>query len=99
MGWILTELGFPLAARCLQGIGAGAVETLIPLIVQDVMFIHQRNRAMSTIWAAQGLIIVSLGIASPTIVVTITWRFLYSLTSGIAFLAWIGIFFLAPETR
>jgi MFS family permease len=42
-----------LAARCLQGLGAGAVEALIPLIVQDLIFIHNRNRAMSSIWAAQ----------------------------------------------
>jgi MFS family permease len=42
-----------LAARCLQGLGAGAVEALIPLMVQDIIFIHDRNRAMSSIWAAQ----------------------------------------------
>lgn len=44
-----------LAARALQGIGAGVVEALIPLMVQDLMFIHQRNRAMSSIWASQVL--------------------------------------------
>jgi MFS family permease len=42
-----------LAARALQGVGAGAVEALIPLIIQDLMFLHQRNRAMSSIWASQ----------------------------------------------
>jgi MFS family permease len=42
-----------IAARCLQALGAGAVEALIPLIIQDIMFIHQRNRAMSSIWAVQ----------------------------------------------
>ena len=42
-----------LAARAVQGIGAGAVEALIPLIIQDIMFLHQRNRAMSSIWASQ----------------------------------------------
>jgi MFS family permease len=52
-----------LGARCFQGLGAGAVEALIPLIVQDFMFIHQRNKAIASIGASQGLIIVSLGIA------------------------------------
>jgi MFS family permease len=42
-----------IAARCVQAIGAGAVEALIPLIVQDMIFIHQRNKAMSAIWSAQ----------------------------------------------
>lgn len=42
-----------IAARCVQAIGAGAVEALIPLIVQDLVFIHQRNTAMSAVYAAQ----------------------------------------------
>jgi MFS family permease len=42
-----------IAARCVQAIGAGAVEALIPLIVQDMVFIHQRNQAMSAVWSAQ----------------------------------------------
>jgi MFS family permease len=42
-----------IAARCLQALGAGAVEALAPLIIQDIMFIHQRNRAMSSMWAVQ----------------------------------------------
>lgn len=58
-----TSLDSHLAARALQGLGAGAVEALIPLIVQDMMFIHQRNGAISVISAGQGLFIVSLGIA------------------------------------
>jgi MFS family permease len=42
-----------LAARAVQGLGAGAVEALIPLMVQDMVFLHQRNRAISSIWASQ----------------------------------------------
>jgi predicted MFS family arabinose efflux permease len=47
------SLASHLGARAVQGIGAGAVEALIPLIVQDIMFIHERSRAMSVIWTAQ----------------------------------------------
>jgi len=88
-----------IAARCFQAIGAGAVEALIPLTVQDIVFIHQRNRAMSSIWSTQGLIIVSLGIGSPVIVATIGWRSLYFITSALSIVAWLGIFFSVPETR
>lgn len=42
-----------LAARAFQGLGVGAVEALIPLIVQDLVFIHQRNRAMSLVVSTQ----------------------------------------------
>lgn len=48
-----TSLDSHLAARALQGLGAGAVEALIPLIVQDMVFIHQRNKAMSAIVSSQ----------------------------------------------
>lgn len=42
-----------LAARAVQGLGVGAVEALIPLIVQDLVFIHQRNKAMSLVVSTQ----------------------------------------------
>ena len=44
---VSTSLLSHIAARCLQGLGAGAVEALIPLIIQDIMFIHERNRAIA----------------------------------------------------
>ncbi|KAF2427133.1 MFS general substrate transporter [Tothia fuscella] len=88
-----------IAARCVQAVGAGAVEALIPLTVQDMVFIHQRNTAMSAIWSTQGLIIVSLGIGSPVIVANIGWRSLYYITSSIAIIAWLGLLIFLPETR
>lgn len=62
--WASFSQGLPshLAARCFQGFGAGAVEALIPLIIQDMMFIHQRNKAIASVGASQGFLIVSLGI-------------------------------------
>ncbi|KAK2067333.1 hypothetical protein P8C59_001084 [Phyllachora maydis] len=93
------DLDSHLAARCLQGFGAGAVEALIPLIIQDMMFINQRNKAFASIVASQGFIIVGLGIASPLIVVDLSWRYLYWITSGIAVAAWFGCILAVPETR
>ncbi|KAM7206122.1 Major facilitator superfamily domain containing protein [Naviculisporaceae sp. PSN 640] len=88
-----------LAARCLQGFGVGAVEALVPLIIQDMMFIHERNRAVASVVASQGLIIVALGIASPVIVVCCIWRDIYFITSGLAIFAWFMTIFCVPETR
>ncbi|KAJ2901908.1 hypothetical protein MKZ38_001260 [Zalerion maritima] len=93
------DLNTHIIARCFQGLGAGAVEALIPLIVQDFMFIHERNRAIATIGASQGLIIVSLGIASPIIVARYTWRYIYYITSGVGILAWAMLIAFVPETR
>lgn len=88
-----------LMARAIQGLGAGAVEALIPLIIQDISFIHQRNRAMSAIVSSQGIFIVGFGVASPYIASNFTWRWLYFITSGFGIFAWILIIVLLPETR
>ncbi|KAK3307697.1 major facilitator superfamily domain-containing protein [Chaetomium strumarium] len=98
-GGLSTSLESHLAARCLQGLGAGAVEALIPLIVQDMMFIHERNRAIACIGASQGLIIVGLGIASPLLVVRLSWRYIYYITTAAAALAFLLTVLLVPETR
>lgn len=94
-----TSLEMHLAARSVQGLGVGAVEALIPLIVQDMVFIHQRNRAMSVVVSSQGIIIIALGIAAPYVAANYTWRWLYFITSGLGILAWILLIVGLPETR
>lgn len=42
---------------------------------------------------------IGLGISSPIIVVTLGWRYIYFITSGLAFVAWFGLIFGVPETR
>jgi MFS family permease len=94
-----TSLPSHMAGRALQGLGAGAVEALIPLIVQDIMFIHERNKAMSAVISSQGVIIIALGIAAPYVASNFTWRILYFTTSGFGIVAWILMIALLPETR
>lgn len=45
-----TTLSAHLGCRALQALGVGTVESLIPLILQDMVFIHWRNRAISAVW-------------------------------------------------
>ncbi|OLN94171.1 putative MFS-type transporter C1271.10c-like protein 9 [Colletotrichum chlorophyti] len=94
-----TSLDQHLLARGLMGLGAGAVEALIPLIVQDMVFIHQRNKAMSAVISSQGLVIIGLGVAAPWLSANYTWRWLYYITSGLGILAWLIIIGFLPETR
>ncbi|KAF6803704.1 major facilitator superfamily transporter [Colletotrichum sojae] len=88
-----------LLARILMGLGAGAVEALIPLIVQDVVFIHQRNKAMSAVISSQGIIIIGLGVATPWLSANYTWRWIYYITSGLGVVAWALLIAFLPETR
>lgn len=94
-----TSLDSHIAARVFQGFGAGAVEALIPLILQDMLFINQRNKAFSLVSAGQGLFIVAIGLTSPLIVVRLSWRWIYYITAVTGIVVWIAMIFLVPETR
>ncbi|KAG8167295.1 hypothetical protein KVR01_002984 [Diaporthe batatas] len=95
-----TSLNSHLAARAFQGLGAGAVEALVPLIIQDFMFIHQRNRAISLVGTIQGLFVLCFGFTfSPYIVLRIDWRYLYYITAGAGILLWLLLIAFVPETR
>lgn len=94
-----TSLNSHIAARVFQGFGAGAVEALIPLILQDMLFINQRNKAFSLVAAGQGIFIVAIGVTSPIIVVKLSWRYIYYITSALGIVAWLAMIFLVPETR
>lgn len=48
-----TSLRTHLACRVVQALGAGTVESLIPFIIQDIVFYHQRNAAISLVFAIQ----------------------------------------------
>jgi hypothetical protein len=41
-----------LGARCVLGLSAGAIESLGPLIIQDLNFIHHRNSRFAILWSA-----------------------------------------------
>lgn len=88
-----------IGARCIQAFGAGTVESLIPFIIQDMVFYHERNTWISGVFGAQGIIIIALGIASPYIIIYLSWRWVYFITASSASLFLIGVFFFLPETR
>ena len=94
-----TSLDSHLGARAIQAVGAGTVESLIPFIISDMVFLHQRNQAISMVFGIQGLLIVSLVIASPWIVINLSWRWIYFITAIAAGTFWIGVFIFVPETR
>ncbi|KAM3514700.1 hypothetical protein MY11210_001671 [Beauveria gryllotalpidicola] len=94
-----TSLETHLLCRVIQAVGAGTIESLIPFILQDIIFYHQRNAAISVVFATQGLIIVALGVASPYIIGYANWRVIYFATAGAGLLFWVCLFFFLPETK
>lgn len=94
-----TSLDSHLAARAIQAVGAGTVESLIPFILQDTVYIHQRNMAISCVFACQGAIIIGLGIASPYMIIYLNWRWVYFITASAASVFLVGVILFMPETR
>ncbi|KAK1999088.1 major facilitator superfamily transporter [Colletotrichum falcatum] len=88
-----------LLARCVQAIGAGTVESLVPFIIQDMVHVHQRNSWISGIFAIQGLIIIVLGIAAPYVIINLSWRYMYYITAISAAFFLVGVYFFLPETK
>ena len=94
-----TSLESHIGARCVQAIGAGTVESLIPFIIQDLAHVHQRNTWIAAAFTAQGVIIIALGIASPYIIINLDWRWVYFMTAIAAAFFLVGIILFLPETR
>lgn len=93
------SLGSHLGARCIQALGAGTVESLIPFMIQDMVYVHERNTWISGVFAAQGVIIIALGVAAPYIIINLSWRWVYFITAIAAGFFLVGVFFFMPETR
>lgn len=88
-----------LLARCLQAVGAGTVESLIPFVISDLTFTNQRNTWMSFVFATQGFIIVGLGFSTPYVIIDLSWRWMYFITAIGASVFLVGVFIFLPETR
>lgn len=62
-------------------------------------YFHQRNTWISFVFAAQGVIIIAIGFASPHIIIDLNWRYVYYITAAGAAFFLVGVFFTLPETR
>jgi len=93
------SLATHVAARCIQAVGAGSVESLIPFIIQDIIHVHQRNTWISGAFACQGLVIIAIGFSAPYMIVNLSWRWLYHITAIAASFFLLGIIAFLPETR
>ena len=88
-----------LACRILQGVAAGATESLLPLIITDMSFIDERGLWFGVYWGTQNVINTVFIVSSSYLVAATSWRWFYwvlAIFAGFGFL--LNILFLA-ETR
>ncbi|WZH44346.1 major facilitator superfamily domain-containing protein [Fusarium acuminatum] len=83
-----------LVSRILQGIATGASESLLPLMLTEVTFLHERAYIFGLYWMIQNALSSSLNLASSYINADLGWRWYYwvfTITVGVGLI--IAIFF------
>ncbi|KAK5663370.1 hypothetical protein OQA88_3798 [Cercophora sp. LCS_1] len=98
--WLCFEHSFSgfLAARIIMGFGAGAAETIAPITIADVFFLHERGTVMAlyTSFLAVG---ASLGvIISGLITIQHHWRVIYYVATPLIGFVLLLAVFTFPET-
>ncbi|EPS31053.1 hypothetical protein PDE_06007 [Penicillium oxalicum 114-2] len=66
-----------LSLRCVQGLATGATESLLPLMLSEVTFVHQRGLVFGVYWATQNVITSVLNLASSYEAAALGWRWFY----------------------
>ncbi|KAF6800159.1 hypothetical protein CSOJ01_12356 [Colletotrichum sojae] len=66
-----------LASRIVQGLATGASESLLPLMLTEVTFLHERSRIFGFYWMAQNAISSTINLASSYINHGLGWRWYY----------------------
>ncbi|CAI7618762.1 unnamed protein product [Penicillium pancosmium] len=66
-----------LGLRILQGLATGATESLLPLMLSEVTFVHQRGLIYGVYWATQNVVTSALNLASSYEAAALGWRWFY----------------------
>jgi MFS family permease len=66
-----------LATRTIQGLATGASESLLPLMLTEITFLHQRGRVFGLYWMVQSIFSGLLNLAGSYINSALGWRWYY----------------------
>jgi hypothetical protein len=88
-----------MGACIVNGIGAGPAETIMPEIIADIFFLHDRGKWNTLYWVVYTGSLMVGPIVSGSMTETIGWRSFWWLNTGILGLSFIMVVFMFPETR
>ncbi|KAJ5565161.1 hypothetical protein N7513_001403 [Penicillium frequentans] len=88
-----------LAARMILGLCAGQSEALVPMITQELFFLHERSKCLMTQQAIQVVLTTIYVLFGSPIAGAITPAGWYWLGAGLAGLQFLIAIFLLPETK
>lgn len=99
--WQALVSSFPsfLAARFVSGLGAAANESIMPMVVADLLFVHQRGRSMALYFWAYFLGTFIGPIISGTTAAQIGWRWFFWTCAILQAASLVFIIAAHPETK
>jgi MFS family permease len=74
---VQTSYDAHLAARIVQGLATGASESLLPLMLTEITFLHERGRVFGLYWTVQNVLSSTMNLASSYINQDLGWRWYY----------------------
>lgn len=94
-----TSYGSFMGACVVNGIGAGPAETIMPAVIADIFFLHDRGKWNTLYWVVyMGSLMVG-PIINGAMVENVGWRSFWWFNTGLLGLSFIMVVFMFPETR
>lgn len=88
-----------MGACIVNGIGAGPAETIMPEVIADIFFLHDRGKWNTLYWVVyMGSLMVG-PIVSGSMTETVGWRSFWWLNTGLLGISFLMVVFMFPETR
>jgi len=98
--WLLFEYSYGgfLAGRLILGFGSGAAETIAPITISDIFFLHERGTIMALYTAFLSIGVAFGIIISGLITIDHDWRVIYQVSIALVGFVLLLAFFSFPET-
>jgi MFS family permease len=88
-----------MGACVVNGIGAGPAETIMPAVIADIFFLHDRGKWNTLYWVVyMGSLMVS-PIISGAMAENLGWRTFWWLNTALLGLSFVMVVFMFPETK
>jgi MFS family permease len=88
-----------MGACVLNGIGAGPAETIMPAVIADIFFLHDRGKWNTLYWVVYMGSLMIGPIISGSMAEEVGWRSFWWLNTGLLGLSFLMVVFMFPETR
>ncbi|KAH6659160.1 major facilitator superfamily domain-containing protein [Truncatella angustata] len=99
--WQALVTSYPsfIGARVVSGLGAAANESLMPMVIADVLFLHQRGRGMTFYFWAYFMGLFIGPIISGAIASQINWRWFFWVCTILQAVSFVLVIVAHPETK